>query len=124
MNCMGKITINTGNAAADSDKTRGWLVGHFIEQSVGLRHSNDVEIKWGIHKAGEARKEWVTGETRTAIAILMSGQSEMEFRDRTVQLSEPGDYVMWGEGTDHRWRIIQDAVVLTIRWPSLKKHNF
>lgn len=115
---MEKISIETGNAVVDSTETRGWFVGHFIDQALGLRHSDDVELKWGVHKAGEAREEWVTGETRTAIAILVSGESEMEFRDQTIKLSQAGDYVMWGEGTDHKWRIIQDSVVLTIRWPS------
>lgn len=116
---MKKTYIRTGNAAADSTETRGWFVGHFIDQSLGLRHSDDVELKWGAHKAGEAREDWVTGETRTAIAILVSGKSEMEFRDQTVHLSRPGDYVMWTKGIDHRWRIIEDSIVLTIRWPSV-----
>jgi len=116
---MEKDPIQTGNAALDSLGTRGWFVGYFIDQSLGLRHSDDVELKWGVHEAGEAREEWVTGEARTAIAIIISGKFEMEFRDQTVVLSQPGDYVMWGSGTDHKWRVVENAVVLTIRWPSL-----
>ena len=113
--------IQSGNAAEDSTETRGWFVGHFIEQSLGLRHSDDVELKWGVHKAGEARTEWVTGESRTTIALLISGKFEAEFRDQTVTLSKPGDYAMWGTGVDHKWQVIEDAVVLTIRWPSTNK---
>jgi quercetin dioxygenase-like cupin family protein len=36
-----------------------------------------------------------------------------------VPLTRPGDYVVWGPGVDHSWRAEQDAVVLTVRWPSV-----
>lgn len=111
--------IRTGNAKRDSTDTRGWFVGSFLPKDLGLRHSDDVELKWGTHSAGESRDEWVTGETRTAISILISGNFELEFRDQTVNLSEPGDYVMWGPGVDHRWKALGDSVILTVRWPSV-----
>ena len=111
--------IQTGNAL-DSAGNRGWFVGHFINKSLGLRHTNDVELKWGVHKSGEHREDWVTGETRTAIALLISGKVEFEFRDKSIDLVNAGDYVMWGKGADHRWRAIDDSVVLTVRWPSKK----
>ena len=110
--------IQTGNAEIDSADTRGWFVGSFIGEQFGLRHTNDVEIKWGVLKAGDERQEWVTGETRTAVGILISGTFEMEFRDQTLRFDTPGDYVMWGKGTDHKWRAPADCVWLTIRWPS------
>ena len=111
-------TIQTGNAEIDSSNNRGWLVGSFIEEKFGLRHSDDVEIKWGVQKAGSAREEWVTGETRTSIGILISGKFTMEFHDQELTFEKPGDYVMWGPGTEHRWNAPEDCVWLTIRWPS------
>lgn len=110
--------IQIGNVELDSSATRGWLVGNFVEEKFGLRHSDDVELKWGVLKAGEARAEWVTDEARTSIGILISGKFTMEFRDRSVTFDRPGDYVMWGLGTDHKWSAPEDAVWLTIRWPS------
>ena len=110
--------IQTGNAEIDSSSTRGWLIGEFIEKEFGLRHSEDVELKWGVLKAGDARTEWSTGETRTTIGILISGKFTMEFRDRTLTFENLGDYVMWGSGTDHKWNAPEDSVWLTIRWPS------
>lgn len=77
-----QFPIQTGNAAIDSQDTRGWLIGNFIDEKFGLRHTDDVELKWGVQAAGSAREEWVTGENRTAIGILISGTFEMEFRDR------------------------------------------
>jgi hypothetical protein len=112
--------IQTGNASVDSTDMRGWLVGSFIEEKLGLRHSTDVEIKWGVQPAGTAREEWVTGETRTTIGILINGTFEMEFRDRKLHFDKPGDYVMWGPGVDHRWRAPTGCIWLTIRWPSIE----
>ena len=112
-------SIQTGNAELDSINTRGWFVGNFIKEEFGLRHTDDIELKWGVLKAGDERAEWVTGETRTTIGILISGKFTMDFRDRSLTFDKPGDYVMWGPGTDHKWYAPEDAVWLTIRWPSV-----
>ena len=38
-----------GNAVADGQgDNRGWLIGHFLEGSAGVRSSDAVEVKWGI----------------------------------------------------------------------------
>ncbi|HLZ15125.1 MAG TPA: hypothetical protein VKQ34_03995 [Candidatus Saccharimonadales bacterium] len=110
--------IHTGNAQIDGQLTRHWIVGHFIPDE-NIRHSDDVEIKWAVHKQGEKREEWVTGEKRTAIAILISGKVVFEFRDKKYTLSKQGDYVMWGLGVDHRWEVAEDSVIITVRWPSI-----
>ena len=106
--------IYSGNAVVDGRDTRGWIVGSFIPE--GIRHSDNVEIKWGTHTAGEARDTWVTGEQRTTVCVLISGKFVMQFRDQNVILETAGDYVMWGEGTDHKWQAQADSVVLTVRW--------
>lgn len=110
--------IYSGNAEVDGGDTRGWIVGSFITE--GIRHSDTVEIKWGMHKAGEEREAWVTGEQRTTICVLVSGKFSLHFRDRESVLETAGDYVMWGGGTDHKWRAIEDAVVMTVRWDTAK----
>ena len=112
---MPKIQI--GNAMVDA-ADRGWFVGSFIDEKLGLQHSDEVEMKWSVQPAGSERSEWVVGETRTAICLLISGKIEFEFRDRVVQLCSPGDFVMWSEGQDHKWRKLEDTTTLTVRWPS------
>lgn len=111
-------TIYTGKATPDAAADRGWLLGHFKEPG-DPRHSEDVEIKWGVHPKGEARERWVTGERRTALQVLISGRFRLEFPGRTVVLAEQGDYVVWGRGVDHSWYAEEDTVVLTVRWPSV-----
>lgn len=103
-----------GNATDDGQDTRGWIVGSFIP--MGARHSDRLEVKYGIHAKGESRAEWVTGEQRTTLFVLQSGHFVMKFRDKDVVLDKPGDYVLWGPGTDHRWESPGDSVGITIRW--------
>lgn len=110
--------VYAGNAAVDGGLDSGWLLGHFKEAS-DLRHSAAVEIKWGVHPKGDERAQWVTGEQRTALLVLISGRFRMEFPDRSVVLAEQGDYVVWGQGVDHSWFAEEESVVMTVRWPSV-----
>jgi hypothetical protein len=109
-------SVYVGNAAVDGD--RGWLLGHFRPVD-DVRHSDEVEVKWGVHPAGDRRAEWVTGEKRTAMLVLISGRFRVELPGRSVLLADQGDYVVWGPGVDHSWYAEQESVVLTVRWPSI-----
>ncbi|WP_330298721.1 signal peptidase I [Streptomyces sp. NBC_00503] len=118
MNAHPTPAIYTGRATPDAAVDRGWLLGHFKEPG-DPRHSEDVEIKWGVHPKGDERAQWVRGESRTALQVLISGRFRLEFPGRSVVLAEQGDYVVWGRGVDHSWCAEEDSVVLTVRWPSL-----
>jgi quercetin dioxygenase-like cupin family protein len=107
-----------GNAAIDGKDHRGWLVGHFLDDTAGVRASEAVEIKWGIHPAGEERDAWNTDERRTTVILLVKGRFRLELSAETFVLKEEGDYAMWGPGIDHAWHAEEDSVVITIRWPS------
>jgi hypothetical protein len=106
-----------GSASADAPANRGWLLGHFMPDD-DLRHSEAVEIKWGVHQRGDQRARWVTGETRTALIILMSGRFRIDFPDQSVLLAEPGAYVVF-DGVDHSWYAEDDSVIVGVRWPSV-----
>jgi hypothetical protein len=112
-------TPYVGNAVRDGAETRGWLVGHFLESEGGIRESPDVEIKWGVHPAGERRADMVTGDTRTTVLMLVSGRFEIELNGVSHMLRESGDYAMWGPGVDHVWQAYEDTVIITVRWPSV-----
>jgi quercetin dioxygenase-like cupin family protein len=109
-----------GNAAEDSKNHRGWFVGQFINPDLGVRHSEDTEVKWGIHPSGEKRPEWTADDQRTTLTILIEGHFRVDTTDGTSTMERPGDYVMWGPGVDHTWEALADSVVLTVRWPSPK----
>ncbi|MDX6740015.1 signal peptidase I [Actinocorallia sp. A-T 12471] len=110
--------IYVGNANVDALAERGWLLGHFMPDG-DARHSTDVEIKWGVHPPGDERAEWVRGERRTALLVLISGRFRVEVPGRSVLLEKQGDYVVWGHGVDHSWIAEEESVVLTVRWPSV-----
>ena len=114
---MTKVYV--GRAGEDGARNQGWLLGHFMPEGEVL-HSTDVEVKWGVHPPGERRAAWATDESRTALLVLIRGSFHIDLRDRTVMLTEPGDYVVWGPGEDHSWLAGPvETVVLTVRWPSL-----
>lgn len=110
--------VYVGNAGHDAALDKGWLLGHFKDVA-DPRHSDALEIKWGVHPVGERRAQWVRGEERTALLVLISGRFRMEFPGRDVVLTRQGDYVVWGKGVDHSWEAEEASVVLTVRWPSV-----
>lgn len=120
---MGDMAVSDawyhGNAAVDGRETRGWLLGHFLGSSAGVRTTNDVEIKWGIHPAGEKRTEWTQDDKRTTVLFLIEGHFVVKLSEGDADLVRQGDYVMWGPGIDHSWEAREDSTVITIRWPSV-----
>ncbi|GGW18309.1 hypothetical protein GCM10018980_47080 [Streptomyces capoamus] len=110
--------VYVGYAGKDAVADRGWLLGHFKDAG-DPRHSEAVEIKWSVHPRADARAEWVRGEERTALLVLISGRFRVELPGRSVLLEEQGDYVVWGRGVDHSWFAEEESVVLTVRWPSV-----
>jgi hypothetical protein len=107
-----------GNAEEDGRETRGWLLGHFIDPAKGVRSSKDVEVKWGIHRAGEKREAWTADDQRTTLVLLVSGKHRVDLTEGSVCLERQGDYVVWGPGIDHCWEAVTDSVIVTVRWPS------
>ncbi|MEV7230955.1 signal peptidase I [Polymorphospora sp. NPDC051019] len=108
-----------GNAGEDALKQRGWLLGHFISPSADIRSTADVEVKWGIHAAGESRPEWTSGEKRTTLILLINGRFRVNLSVGTINLEHHGDYAIWGPGIEHTWFAEENSTVLTVRWPSL-----
>jgi hypothetical protein len=110
--------LHIGNAEDDGLDYRGWFVGNFIEAS-DARSTTDVEVKWGIHPAGDARPGWNPDEVATTLCLLVRGYFKLHFAAHAVTFNRPGDYAVWGPGIKHRWEAVEDSIVLTIRWPSI-----
>jgi hypothetical protein len=103
-----------GNAAVDGAERCGWLLGAFVEPD-DVRMSEDVEIKWAVHPAGDRREAWFDDENRTTVLMLVRGRFRIELSVGTAILEEQGDYAMWGPGVSRSWRAEEDSVVVTIR---------
>jgi quercetin dioxygenase-like cupin family protein len=109
---------SNGNAAEDGRETRGWLLGHFIDPAQGVRSTKDVEVKWGVHPAGDERAEWTADDQRTTLVLLVDGSFRIDLTEDSVTLAKQGDYALWGPGVDHSWEALSDSVIVTVRWPS------
>jgi hypothetical protein len=116
---MASESILTGNAASDAAGFRGWLIGHFVPETLGLRSTDAVEVKWGVHAVGDERPDWGANDA-TTFSVLVRGCIRYEFPDgRCVVLAQPGDYAMWAPRVAHRWYVErEETVVCTVRWPS------
>jgi quercetin dioxygenase-like cupin family protein len=97
---------HSGNAAEDGRDTRGWILGHFIDPSKGVRSSREVEVKWDIHPVGDKRSEWTADDQRTTLVLLVEGNFRIDLTEASVTLEKQGDYVTWGPGIDHSWEAI------------------
>jgi hypothetical protein len=108
-----------GNANADGQRTRGWLLGHFLGDDGDVRATDAVEVKWGVHPAGERRDTWATDEQRTSLLLLVRGRFRLDLSVGSATLENEGDYAVWGPGIDHCWQAEEDSIVITVRWPSI-----
>ena len=112
--------IYVGNATTDA-AARGWLLGHFMPPG-DARHADAVEIKWGVHPAGEKRAGLVTDDPRSILSVLVSGRFRIDLPDRSVVLAKQGDYLVF-HGLNHTWEAEEASVVVSIRWPSLPGYD-
>ena len=111
-------SVYVGRAVPDGAANQGWLLGHFMPRG-DLLHSEDVEVKWGVHPAGEGRDGWATDEQRTTLLILVRGRFRLDLSVASTTLEKEGDYAVWGPGIDHSWQAEEDSIVITVRWPSI-----
>lgn len=116
--------IFSGNAVdvGSQPGRRGWFIGHFLPPESGPPATDLVEVKWGAHAAGETKAIEGVNQTATTMSLLISGRFRLVFpsHGRSVTLVRPGDYAIWSPGVSHRWRVLENAVVITVRWPSLR----
>jgi len=127
--------VSAGNAHVHGAPYNGWFVGDFTRwlaergappselASIGLRDTSVLEVKWGLHPAGQPRPEgWAQRTPAVGVSVLVSGEFVVVFREtadspeREVRLREQGDFVVWGPAVEHRWYAVQDSIILTVRW--------
>ncbi len=107
-----------GNATTDGQDTRGWFVGHFCKPKGSLRQSRDLEVKYFKHTTGEERYDWSICQTATTLSLVLVGKFRVIFPQGEYLLG-PGDYYITRAKFPHRYRVEEDATVVSVRWPSL-----
>ena len=107
-----------GNASVEGASRWGWFLGHFITPTDDPRSTPLLEVKWGVHKAGDERTQWATNAEATTLSILINGRFRLQFPEQEILLSREGDYVIWSPGVPHCWYAEVDSTVVSVRWPS------
>lgn len=107
-----------GNASVEGSSRWGWFLGHFITPTDDPRSTPIVEVKWGVHKAGDERTQWATNAEATTLSILIKGRFRLQFPEQEILLSREGDYAIWSPGVPHCWCAEIDSTVVSVRWPS------
>ena len=124
------MQITFGNAGTDGAGFKGWFMGDLNRwapkddaAAFGLRQSSIIEMKWGVHRAGETRPEWAPCSNNSTLSLLVRGKFLARFRkpnnpDAVIEqrLVREGDYAVWGTDLEHTWVVEEDSVILTVRW--------
>ncbi len=110
--------LNQKNKEVPSHKQ--WVMGFMLDKK-SLLHSDDVEVKWSEHKAGEKHASPKANTHSKTLLILLKGKIKTDFQDqgKTVILEKEGDFVIWEKGVFHLSEVLEDSKAITIRWPSL-----
>jgi len=92
-----------GNASVEGANRWGWFLGHFITPTDDPRSTLLLEVKWGVHKAGDGRMQWATNVEATTLSILINGRFRLQFPEQEFVLSREGDFVLWLPEVPHYW---------------------
>ena len=117
-------SVYFGNAAADQLRGTGWFVGQFV--AVEPRRQTAVELKWGLHHDGEMRARGPEAVAdATTVSILIRGAMRLAFyadgSECAITMQREGDYVIFGPGVVHSWEAVGETLVVTVRFPSIKR---
>ena len=88
------VEVSWGNAVDEGSQAgrRGWFIGHFLAPWAGPAATDMVEVKWGVHAAGEIKAIEGVNQTATTMSLLVSGRFRLDFpsHGRSVTLVRAG----------------------------------
>jgi hypothetical protein len=116
------MTIIEGNVVEGGNPIdRGWFIGQFIEGN-SVFNNDSFEMKWTKHSKGKIRKVPAKNVKAKSMCILVEGNFVIRFPDEKSEkaMTRKGDFIFWGPEIYHTSEALEDSVVLTIRWPSIK----
>ncbi len=114
-----RARVRWGNAAVDGARHQGWFIGHVLEHASDLRSTHTIEVNWSRYKAGEEQPQWKMTQQAVTLCVLIKGIVFIRFPWTECILAHEGDYVIWSADLPHRLTVVEDSLMLTIRWPSI-----
>lgn len=117
--------IITGNFDQDIQQHPelvNWVVGYARPNDSPLR-TNNVYVKWDRLKKGQKKATPTYEKTANTLGVLISGKIAQHFpgQNKTIILKIMGDYIFFGPNTRHSWEVLEDCVIITVRWPAQEK---
>ncbi len=99
-----------------------WKLGYFVNPPHPF-HNEGFELKWS-HTLGGQSKPGGAGKNITAytLTILIRGKFKISFPDMAEEyiMTKEGEYLYFPPGVSHDWVCVEDALTVTLRWPSVK----
>jgi hypothetical protein len=117
--------IKRGNISEISKSYKDWFLGGFVgEHEFNTSNSKNFEIKWSKRNSGDfhpLKENIVSDPTCNSMAICVYGKFKYSFLDSGGEyqdyiLENEGDFVMWNPDINHTVSVLEDALVLTVRW--------
>lgn len=106
--------IFSENTAKIGKNYKQWIIGNSIDKYPELM-SDNVMIKWGKHKKGEKRKNFVCDKNMFTVTILVYGKMQQIFENKKLLQTKEGDLVYYAPGVYHKWIALEDSLIITIR---------
>jgi len=139
--------IIQGNLNQNDPKRRGWFAGNFMDEDSPFK-TDDFELQWRKLKAGEEKPNLGTQKVAKTMGILVYGKFEFNFpkenkldpakggasgrvcrkgrssaasnySGKKITLEKEGEFVFFDAGVAHSWKVIEDTLLVSIRWPSI-----
>ncbi len=118
------ISGNLDQQIKSHPETKGWFLGHFMDENPEFL-SDDVELKWARHKKGEKKPGLLAKTATKTLTILISGKFFIQYPEfnQEITLSKLGDFVFYDASqTSHKAEVLEDSLLLVIRYPSKRKN--
>jgi len=114
------MEITKGNAIELGKNSKGWFMGYFMDEP-HLR-TDELEVQFIDLKKGDSKESTKINSDVKTLTILIKGCFELKFPDenKTIVLREQGDFIKFDLSSKHVGHALEDARILTIKWPSIK----
>lgn len=110
--------LHTGNFHQDASDGSDWVMGYNNDAAI---HSSEVALKWSELTRGDNKTIPFANATSTTLVIVLRGKLRIRSFDPTGEttLEKEGDYMLIPPGVMHTREILEDALIVTLRWPAI-----
>ncbi len=117
--------IKNGNVSEINKNYKNWFLGKFVkEPEFSTENSRDFEVKWSVRESGyfhPPKDKVVNDDTCSSMVLCIKGKFKYSFIKESGEyedfiLESEGDFVRWTPDINHKVEVLEDAIILTIRW--------